>query len=91
MSHTLRPDVRPLSITAPGACPVAEAQAHALLDDELPAADADALRAHLARCPSCRAGVAALARLLDVVRRQRRCAPVAPETLRARVRALVGS
>ena len=88
MSPTLRSDVRPLSIAAPVTCPVSEEQAHALLDDELSDADVAAVRQHLARCAGCRARVSRLARFLAAVRRQRRLVPGAPETLRARVRAL---
>lgn len=69
-------------------CPVSEAQAHGLLDDELPAADAAAVRLHLEGCTRCRREVARLWHLVAALRRQRRRQERAPESLRARALAL---
>lgn len=70
------------------ACPVPEAQAHQLLDDELPPDGAARLRAHLAACADCRTRVAHLERLLATVRRQRTPDVRAPERLLRRARAI---
>jgi anti-sigma factor (TIGR02949 family) len=62
---------------------------HELLDDELPADGAEALRVHLAECPPCRARAAVLRRFVRALRRQRMRQPTAPAALRARVDAML--
>ena len=62
---------------------------HELLDDELPAAVAEALHAHLAECPPCRTRAATLRRFVSALRRQRMRQPTAPAALRARVDAML--
>jgi anti-sigma factor RsiW len=87
LSHPSFTHVRPLAwSTGPVACPVTEAQAHGLLDGELDAVEAVAVREHLARCSACAARVAELERLLAALRRQRALAPRAGERLRRRAR-----
>jgi anti-sigma factor RsiW len=78
----------PGSRSRDAACPATAAQAHAWLDGELPAGAAAVLDAHVRACGPCRAHVAALRRLLAVLRRQRAHQPPAPATLRARAREL---
>lgn len=47
----------------------------AYLDGELPAGDGERVEAHLGRCPSCRAELDSLRRVVDTLRRLDRAAP----------------
>ncbi|MDF1505156.1 zf-HC2 domain-containing protein, partial [Roseisolibacter sp. H3M3-2] len=75
--------MRPLSWSpAAVGCPVPEAQAHQLLDGELPPLADAALREHLTRCPPCAARVERLERLLAALGQQPTFAPRASARLR---------
>jgi anti-sigma factor RsiW len=87
VSHTFLAHVRtprPRAVT----CPLSEAQAHGLLDDELAADESAAVRRHVDGCARCRAHVARLSHLLAALRRQRLRREPAPASLRDRVHAL---
>lgn len=101
LSRSLRPASAALSpfdlaSPAPGwrsprdaaVCPATEIEAHAWLDGELAPRAAGGFAAHLDACAPCRAHVAALGRFLAAVRRPPARPPVAPASLRLRVRDL---
>jgi anti-sigma factor RsiW len=70
-------------------CPDKEPMLHALLDGELDAANASALEAHLAACPACARRLQTLKALHE---RLAELPPIpAPEALKGRIEAMIGS
>jgi mycothiol system anti-sigma-R factor len=83
-------DSRRMPGSTSGPCEDIVERAHAWLDGELTGDGATALRAHLAGCPPCRQAVEAEERFVGALRR-RSLMDAAPDTLRDRVRAMLGA